>query len=94
LASESRKLDWVFYWYVWPVVNEAVTVERLVENMVLELAELFPRQSDLRLQAVRLLMHLEESGPRSQTELADENWIGSLGALAGWGLGLRLISFL
>ena len=94
MASESRKLDWVFYWYVWPVVNEAVTVERLAEDMERELAELFPKQSDLRLQAVRLLMHLEESGPRSQTELADENWIGSLGALAGWGLGLRLISFL
>jgi hypothetical protein len=75
-------------------VKEAVTVERLAEDMELELAELFPKQSDLRLQGVRVLMHLEESGPRSQTELADENWIGSLGALAGWGLGLRLISFL
>ncbi|MGD0550825.1 MAG: helix-turn-helix domain-containing protein [Candidatus Bathyarchaeia archaeon] len=37
-----------------------------------ELAELFPIQSDLRLQAVRLLMHLEESGPNKQTELAEE----------------------
>ena len=49
MASESRKLDWVFYWHVWPVVNEAVTVERLTEDMERELAELFPRQSDLRL---------------------------------------------
>jgi len=65
------------------IVKQAVTVERLAEDMELELAELFPKQSDLRLQVIRLLMHLEESGPRSQTELADENWIGSLGALAG-----------
>ena len=40
--------------------------------MKLELEELFPKQSDLRLQAVRLLMHPEESGPRRQTELAEE----------------------
>jgi hypothetical protein len=54
------------------VVEEAVTVERLAEDMELELVELFPKQSDLRLQAVRLLMHLEESGPNKQTELAEE----------------------
>ena len=54
------------------VVKEAVTVELLAEDMELELAELFPKQSDLRLQAVRLLMHLEESGPWRQTELAEE----------------------
>jgi len=53
-------------------VKEAVTVERLAEDMELELAELFPKQSELRLQAVRLLMHFEESGPRKQTELAEE----------------------
>ena len=53
-------------------VKEAVTVERLAEDMELELVELFPKQSDLRLQAVRLLMHLEESGPKKQTELAEE----------------------
>ena len=46
------------------IVKEAVTVERLAEDMELELGELFPKQSDLRLQAVRLLMRLEESGPR------------------------------
>jgi uncharacterized membrane protein len=53
-------------------VKEAVTVERLAEDMELELAELFPKQSDLRLQAVRLLMYLEESGPKKQSELAEE----------------------
>ena len=54
-------------------VKEAVTIERLTEDMERELAELFPRQDDLRLQAVRLLMHLEESGPRKQTMLAEES---------------------
>jgi hypothetical protein len=37
-------------------VEEAVTVKRLAEDMELELVALFPKQSDLRLQAVRLLM--------------------------------------
>ena len=40
--------------------------------MELELEELFPKKSDLWLQAVRLLMHLEESGPKKQTELVEE----------------------
>ena len=53
-------------------VKEAVTVERLAEGMELELVELYPKQSDLRLQAVRLLMRLEESGPRKQSELVEE----------------------
>jgi DNA-binding transcriptional ArsR family regulator len=52
-------------------VREAVPVARLAEDMELELAELFPKQSDLRLLAVRLLMLLEESGGRNQSELAD-----------------------
>jgi DNA-binding MarR family transcriptional regulator len=34
--------------------------------------ELFPKHSDLRRQAARLLMLLEESGPVKQSELADE----------------------
>lgn len=53
-------------------VKAAVTVERLAEDMELELVELFPKQSDLRLQAVRLLLLLEECGPRKQTELVEE----------------------
>ena len=44
----------------------------IARNMELELEELFPKKSDLRLQAVRLLMHLEESGPKKQTELVEE----------------------
>ena len=54
------------------VVEEAVTVERLAEDMERELAELFPKHRDLRLQAVSLLMHLEECGPKRQTMLAEE----------------------
>ena len=54
------------------IVKEAVTIERLAEDMELELTELFPKQSDLRLQAVRVLMHLQESGPKKQGELAEE----------------------
>jgi len=48
------------------IVKQAVTVERLAGDMELELTELFPKQSDLRLQAVRLLMRLEESGPENK----------------------------
>jgi len=53
------------------IVKQAVTVERLAEDMGLELAELFPKHSDLRLQVLRLLMHLEEFGPRRQTDLVE-----------------------
>ena len=53
------------------IVKEAIPVARLAEDMELELAELFPKHSDLRLLAVRLLMLLEESGERKQIELAD-----------------------
>ena len=53
------------------IVKEAVPVARLAEDMELELAELFPKHSDLRLLAVRLLMLLEESGERKQIELAE-----------------------
>jgi DNA-binding MarR family transcriptional regulator len=52
-------------------VREAVTMERLAEDMDLELTELFPKHSDLKSLAVRLLVLLEESGERKQSELAD-----------------------
>ena len=54
------------------VVKEAVTLERLVEDMELELAEVFPRQSDAPRQAVQLLMLLMESGPQKQSRLAEQ----------------------
>jgi len=54
------------------IVKEAVPVERLEEDMELELSELFPKHSELGRQAVRLLMHLEESGPQKQSELVEQ----------------------
>ena len=42
------------------------------EDMELELSELFPKHSELGRQAVRLLMHLEESGPQKQSELVEQ----------------------
>jgi DNA-binding MarR family transcriptional regulator len=54
------------------LVKQTITIYRLTEDMESELVELFPKQSDLRLQAVRLLLLLEESGPRRQTELVKE----------------------
>jgi len=54
------------------LVTEAISTTRLAEDMDLELADLFPKHSDLRLQAVRLLMHLESSGPTKQSKLADD----------------------
>jgi len=54
------------------IVKAAVTPQRLVEDMDLELSELFPKQSDLKLQAIRLLLNLSESGPRRQDQLAEE----------------------
>jgi len=53
------------------LVVEAVPVERLAEDMELELYALFPKQSDLRELAVRLIMLLEEDGERRQSELLD-----------------------
>jgi hypothetical protein len=53
-------------------VKQAVPLDRLAEDMELELAELFPRHSDLRLQAVRALIQLEESGPTAQDQLAEQ----------------------
>jgi len=54
------------------IVRKAIATERLAEDMEFELAELFPKHSDLRLQAVRLLMHLQEYGPTKQSELGQE----------------------
>jgi len=51
------------------VVKEAVTFERLAEDMEFELAGVFPRQSDAPRQAVQLLMELEEHGSLKQSKL-------------------------
>jgi hypothetical protein len=51
-------------------VKEAVTAERLVEDMELELSDMFPKHSELRTLAVKLLMLLEEQGPHKQSQLS------------------------
>jgi len=53
-------------------VNEAVPFERICEDMSLELAELFPKHSELQGQAARLLIRLGECGERKQTQLAKD----------------------
>ena len=53
-------------------VKTAITTERLAEDMELELSELFPKQSELRLKAVQLLLHLQESEPKRQTQLTQD----------------------
>jgi len=50
-------------------MEEKWAVELVFEDIELELVELFPKQSDLRLWGVRLLLLLEESGLQRQTEL-------------------------
>ena len=54
------------------IVKKAVTAERMAEDMEPEMQELFPKQNDLRLQAVRMLIHLGESGPMEQRQLAEQ----------------------
>jgi DNA-binding MarR family transcriptional regulator len=53
-------------------VKTTITTERLAEDMELELSELFPKQSELRLKAVQLLLHLQESGLKKQTQLTKD----------------------
>jgi hypothetical protein len=53
-------------------VKTAITTERLAEDMELELSELLPKQSELRLKSVQLLLHLQESGPKRQTQLTKD----------------------
>jgi len=51
-------------------LREAVPLSILAQDMDQQLAEIFPKQPDLRIQAVRLLLHLEEHGPTNQTKIA------------------------
>jgi len=53
-------------------VKKTITAERMAEDMEPEMQELFPKQNDLRLQAVRMLIHLGESGPLEQSQLAEQ----------------------
>jgi YesN/AraC family two-component response regulator len=52
-------------------VKDAVPVDRLAEDMEVELSELYPKHADLRLQAVRALIHLQEHGATTQDQLVE-----------------------
>jgi hypothetical protein len=54
------------------MVNQAVTPERIAEDMSLELAEAFPKHSELQKQAANLLVHLGRYRERQQSQLAKE----------------------
>jgi len=54
------------------IVKKTITAERIAEDMEPEMQEFFPKQNDLRLQAVRMLIHLGESGPLEQSQLAEQ----------------------
>lgn len=66
--AEGRKTELVDV----STVKGAVTTERLGEDMELELSELFPKHSELRSQALRVLLGLQEFGPTKQSQLAEK----------------------
>jgi len=51
-------------------VREAIPAQLLAQDMDQQLTEIFPKQPDMRIQAIKLLLHLEEHGPTGQTEIA------------------------
>jgi DNA-binding MarR family transcriptional regulator len=51
-------------------VRRAVSIERIAEDMELELNAVFPKHSELSTLAVRMLLELEETGPQKQSDLA------------------------
>lgn len=51
------------------IVERAVPVERIAEDMELDLKPLFPKHSELCVAAVRVILDLEEEGPQKQTQL-------------------------
>jgi hypothetical protein len=51
-------------------VRRAVPIERIAEDMELELKPLFPKHSELSVMAVRVLLDLEENGSQKQSDLA------------------------
>ena len=73
-ASElANKLDLAL-----AIVTKAVTVEGLAGDVEIELADFFPRHSDLSLQAGRLLMHVENTDQKRQSELGRAGHGGAL----------------
>ncbi len=51
-------------------VRRAIPMERMAQDMELDLKPLFPKHSELSIMAVRVLLDLEENGPEKQSDLA------------------------
>jgi hypothetical protein len=51
-------------------VKKAIPLERVAEDTELEFVALFPKHSELRILAIRVLMHLQENGSRKQSDIA------------------------
>jgi hypothetical protein len=52
-------------------VHESIPPQLLAQDMDQQLIEIFPKQPDLRIEAVKLLLHLEEHGPTGQAKIAE-----------------------
>jgi hypothetical protein len=59
-------------------VKTAITTEKLTQDMELTLCELWPRNKDNRIYAVKVLKFLRENGPTPQKVLATEIFDGNL----------------
>jgi RecA/RadA recombinase len=59
-------------------VKTAITTEKLTQDMELTLCELWPRNKDNRIYAVKVLRFLRENGPTPQKVLATEIFDGNL----------------
>lgn len=51
-------------------VRRAIPIERIAQDMELDLKPLFPKHSELSIMAVRVLLDLEETGSEKQSDLA------------------------
>ena len=59
-------------------VRRIITTEKLVQDMELQLCELWPRSRDNRVLAVKVLRYLRENGPTFQKEIAEKFFAGNL----------------
>jgi len=59
-------------------VRSIITTDKLVQDMELTLCELWPRNKDNRVYAVKVLRFLRENGPTPQKVLANEIFDGNL----------------
>jgi len=65
LASESRKLDWVFHWYVWPdAVREVIRKLETMSGGIIGLVGLQGAKQSRVLQAIYVWRIRAEEGER------------------------------